>query len=93
MDTANEDLCRGFIMTSRDRPKLGSMRVVEGEGGLVQDLGPEPLDPAFTPEALAERLSGRSAPIKALLCDQAVVAGIGNIYARRGSCSWPASTR
>ena len=68
-------------MTSGDRSKLGSMRVVEGEGGPVQDLGSQPLDPAFTPEALAERLSGRSAPIKALLRDQAVVAGISNIYA------------
>src|SRR5579875_3609175 len=44
-------------------------------------LGPEPLEPAFTPEVLAERLAGRRARLKALLLDQHVVAGLGNIYA------------
>ena len=44
-------------------------------------LGPEPLDPAFTPRELGSRLRGRKAPLKALLLDQAVVAGVGNIYA------------
>lgn len=44
-------------------------------------LGPEPLDTAFTPAALAARLAGRSRGLKALLLDQAVVAGLGNIYA------------
>ena len=81
VDTANEDLCRGFIMTSGQPRKVGSMRLVKEEAGLVQDLDPEPLDSAFTPGALAERLSGRRAPIEAMLCDRAVVGGIGNIYA------------
>jgi formamidopyrimidine-DNA glycosylase len=44
-------------------------------------LGPEPLDPAFTPKALAARLGRRPRAIKALLMDQSVVAGLGNIYA------------
>jgi len=44
-------------------------------------LGPEPLDPGFTPSLLARALAGRSAPIKALLLDQRIVAGLGNIYA------------
>jgi formamidopyrimidine-DNA glycosylase len=44
-------------------------------------VGPEPLDDAFTPEVLAARLAGRSRPVKALLLDQSVVAGLGNIYA------------
>ena len=35
----------------------------------------------FTTEVLAESLRRRNVPVKALLCDQAVVAGIGNIYA------------
>jgi len=43
-------------------------------------MGPEPLGPDFTPEALAGALRDRSAPIKAALLDQAVVAGLGNIY-------------
>ena len=43
-------------------------------------MGPEPLGPDFTPDYLAHALEGRSAPIKALLLDQRIVAGLGNIY-------------
>jgi formamidopyrimidine-DNA glycosylase len=35
----------------------------------------------FTPQALAERLAKRKAPIKSLLLDQNFIAGIGNMYA------------
>ncbi|MBL6957573.1 MAG: bifunctional DNA-formamidopyrimidine glycosylase/DNA-(apurinic or apyrimidinic site) lyase [Rhodospirillales bacterium] len=48
---------------------------------LLAEIGPEPLGGDFTPEVLARRLAGRSGPIKTVLMDQKVVAGIGNIYA------------
>ena len=48
---------------------------------LSSRLGPEPLDRAFTGRSLAGTIAGRRAPIKSLLLDQRVVAGIGNIYA------------
>jgi formamidopyrimidine-DNA glycosylase len=70
-----EELC--FV----DPRKLGAMWLVPDESDVTAGLGPEPLDSAFTPEVLARRLSGRTAPLKALLCDQRIVAGIGNIYA------------
>jgi len=44
-------------------------------------LGPEPLDAGFTPRELHRRLRGRRAPLKLLLLDQSVLAGVGNIYA------------
>ncbi|MCK9248594.1 MAG: bifunctional DNA-formamidopyrimidine glycosylase/DNA-(apurinic or apyrimidinic site) lyase [Solirubrobacteraceae bacterium] len=44
-------------------------------------LGPEPLSDAFTGDALRAALRGRRAPVKSLLLDQRVVAGVGNIYA------------
>jgi formamidopyrimidine-DNA glycosylase len=44
-------------------------------------LGPDPLGEAFTAAYLHERLRPRAAPVKAVLMDQAVVAGMGNIYA------------
>jgi formamidopyrimidine-DNA glycosylase len=47
----------------------------------VPRLGPEPLDPGFTAADLYRRLHVRRAPLKALLLDQMVVAGVGNIYA------------
>ena len=44
-------------------------------------LGPEPIDSRFTAGDLYRRLHVRRAPLKALLLDQMVVAGVGNIYA------------
>ena len=44
-------------------------------------LGPEPFSSAFSTTHLQERLRGSSRPIKTALLDQALVAGIGNIYA------------
>jgi len=47
-----------------------------------QKVGPEPLADDFTAEAFTERLRRRNnSGIKAVLLDQTVVAGIGNIYA------------
>ncbi|HEX6988177.1 MAG TPA: Fpg/Nei family DNA glycosylase [Bacillota bacterium] len=43
-------------------------------------LGPEPLSRGFSGRWLAGRCLGRRAPIKAVLLDQRVVAGLGNIY-------------
>jgi len=60
---------------------------------LLAHLGPEPLDtgivagaadaapPLLTGETLVERLAGRRGPIKPLLLDQRLIAGLGNIYA------------
>jgi formamidopyrimidine-DNA glycosylase len=46
----------------------------------IASLGPDPLDPAFTPEVLAGILTGRRTQIKGVLRDQGVIAGIGNAY-------------
>lgn len=43
-------------------------------------LGPEPLDPAFTPEELAAKLGSRKGMIKPLLKNQQFIAGIGGAY-------------
>jgi formamidopyrimidine-DNA glycosylase len=45
------------------------------------DLGRDALDDLPRTRDLAATLAGRSAPIKALLLDQGIVAGLGNIYA------------
>lgn len=50
-------------------------------GCLLPELGPEPLSEGFSADYLFGALRGRRAPVKALLLDQAVVAGVGNIYA------------
>ena len=47
----------------------------------LQKLGPEPFSPAFSASYLGSRLKGSQRPIKNALLDQALVAGVGNIYA------------
>ncbi|MEO6866982.1 MAG: bifunctional DNA-formamidopyrimidine glycosylase/DNA-(apurinic or apyrimidinic site) lyase [Gaiellales bacterium] len=47
---------------------------------LGERLGPEPLEGDFDAAYLHQRLRARSAPLKAVLLDQRVVAGLGNIY-------------
>ena len=44
-------------------------------------LGPEPLDPDFTAEALRAIAAGLRSPVKAFLLSQERIAGVGNIYA------------
>jgi formamidopyrimidine-DNA glycosylase len=65
----------------RDPRKFGVMWLVEDRNAVVGKLGPEPLEDGFTSQLLAERLHNRTAPIKAVLCDQTFIAGIGNMYA------------
>lgn len=69
----------------QDPRRFGLMDLVAGERlaehPLLEGLGPEPLDDAFTPAVLSAALANRSGPIKTALLDQRLVAGIGNIYA------------
>ena len=48
---------------------------------LLAELGPEPLSEDFDGDYLFELSRGRKAPVKTFLMDQAVVVGVGNIYA------------
>lgn len=71
----------GFV----DPRRFGAMDLVptaaEDSHPLLAGLGPEPLSDAFTPAVLSAALAGKRTPIKVALMDQAVVAGLGNIYA------------
>ncbi len=71
----------GLDWRFRDTRKFGRVYLVADPAEVVGQLGPEPLDPAFSPTYLAQALAGRKAPIKSLLLDQRLVAGLGNIYA------------
>jgi formamidopyrimidine-DNA glycosylase len=75
------DLDDGRSVHYTDPRKFGRIWLVDDPAQVVDKLGPEPLDEVFSPAGLAARLAGRSASIKALLLDQRIVAGVGNIYA------------
>jgi formamidopyrimidine-DNA glycosylase len=64
-----------------DPRKFGRIWLTADVAAVLAKLGPEPLDAAFTAAELAAALARRHAPIKALLLDQSLVAGVGNIYA------------
>lgn len=46
----------------------------------IRDLGIEPTGNTLSAEGLAGRFAGKSAPLKAVLLDQKIIAGLGNIY-------------
>ncbi len=68
-----------------DARKFGSVecRGLRADGSVVEldHLGVEPLEGGFTAGFLLGKMCARRCPVKCLLMDQAVVAGIGNIYA------------
>ena len=51
-----------------------------GAHRLLAGLGPEPLGNDFHEVHLVAALRGRRSPVKAMLLDQRIVAGLGNIY-------------
>ncbi|MFH1640131.1 MAG: bifunctional DNA-formamidopyrimidine glycosylase/DNA-(apurinic or apyrimidinic site) lyase, partial [Chloroflexota bacterium] len=65
----------------RDPRHFGRMWLVKDTGEITDRLGPEPLSAAFTPAVLTDLLQKRNAPIKAVLLEQNIIAGIGNMYA------------
>ena len=74
-------LDNGIHVFFRDPRKFGVIRLVKEKDRIIGKLGPEPLEADCTPQILAQRLAKRKAPIKALLCDQNLIAGIGSMYA------------
>jgi len=71
----------GSAIFFRDPRKFGRLQLVEENCEALCKLGPEPLSSEFSPEKLTNILSKRKAPIKAVLLDQCLIAGIGNMYA------------
>ena len=74
----------GSDVIYRDVRRFGTWLVLredELDAYLAIRLGLEPLKATFTARDLAQRLSGRRAPVKAALLDQRTLAGVGNIYA------------
>ncbi len=78
------ELDDGTRLVYRDVRRFGTWLVLEDaavEPYLAAKNGPEPLGPRFTADWLGAQLGRRRAPVKAVLLDQRVVAGLGNIYA------------
>jgi formamidopyrimidine-DNA glycosylase len=80
------DFTDGSKLFFNDQRKFGWMRLMPAieipEIDFFKKVGPEPLDAGFTVDLFIERLMHRqNSNIKAVLLDQTVIAGVGNIYA------------
>lgn len=67
------------VMHYDDQRQFGRIEYGEELPERVSALGPEPLEVTLTD--FSKALKGRRSPIKAVLLNQAVVRGVGNIYA------------
>jgi formamidopyrimidine-DNA glycosylase len=74
----------GRVITLNDHRRFGSLDIVRREEidsfRHFVTMGPEPLSDDFDTKALQLALMRRAAPIKAMLLNQSIVAGLGNIY-------------
>ena len=64
-----------------DGRKFGKLWLSGDLGKILPPLSPEPLGDEFTTEWLSDAFARRNAPVKALLLEQSIAAGVGNIYA------------
>jgi formamidopyrimidine-DNA glycosylase len=73
----------GRVLVYRDVRRLGTLLWLDAEGwdAYTGAIGPEPLDPGFTPKALHAILQESRTAVKKVLMDQRALAGVGNIYA------------
>jgi len=70
----------GTRLIYRNMRRIGKVRLLEDARANppVSKLGPDPIEETLSLAWMKEKLSTRKAPIKAVLLDQAVFAGVGN---------------
>jgi len=74
----------GHVLALNDARRFGSVDLVDTAAlnawPAFVALGPEPLGDGLSAAHLEQAFAGRASPVKPLLLDQRVVAGLGNIY-------------
>jgi formamidopyrimidine-DNA glycosylase len=72
----------GDVVVFNDPRRFGLMHVVDAAGlATATNTGPDPITEEWTGERLRALIHRRQRPIKNILMDQTLIAGIGNIYA------------
>ena len=78
------ELNDGTIITYNDPRRFGAMDLAKTDDlnnhKFLEKLGPEPLGNNFNSDYLKIELSKKESPIKNVLLNQSLVAGLGNIY-------------
>ena len=78
--TAYLTLESGKKMIFDDVRKFGRFYLYKNIEPIDKRHGPEPLENSFTSECLINLIKSKKRNIKALLLDQSIIAGLGNIY-------------
>ena len=83
-DHVTFDLSTGVRIIYNDPRRFGFMQLIPrpefAAHPLFNNIGMEPLGDAFDGAALARLFAGKTISLKAALLDQALIAGLGNIY-------------
>jgi formamidopyrimidine-DNA glycosylase len=80
-ERARVDLDDGSSLRLNDMRKFSTWHLVEDPAEAMPNCGPDALSDAFSVAWLRNALARRTTSVKAVLLDQAVAAGVGNIYA------------
>jgi formamidopyrimidine-DNA glycosylase len=82
-DRVRFDFTGGRHLAYVNRRMLGRVGLADDADAFIrdEDLGPDALDPAFDLAAFEKAIEGRRRDVKSVLMDQALIAGVGNIYA------------
>ena len=84
LETEAEAGRRPHVLALNDARRFGSVDLVPSDAlslwPAFAALGPEPLGDGLSAAHLAQAFAGRASPVKVLLLDQRMVAGLGNIY-------------
>lgn len=92
----------GAVVTYNDARRFGYMTLIPAaeieQDAFFRDLGVEPLGDDLNAAYLARRALGKKVDLKALLMDQRIIAGLGNIYVcealfRAGLDPWKPASR
>lgn len=78
------DIDNGMRMVYTDPRRFGLVTFADPDiletHPLLASMGPEPLSNSFHADYLRDKLAKRKSPIKNVLLDQKIIAGLGNIY-------------
>jgi len=89
-------LDNGTCLIFNDARRFGVLDYLEPkqkQHKLLDNIGTDPFDDTLTPQWLLEKFRKRQTPLKNLLMDQKIIAGLGNIYVCEAlfeSKLWPA---
>lgn len=81
-DHVDLTLENGKVLRYNDPRRFGAWLWSEdGQHAVLNNMGPEPLTPAFEPQYMFDKAHNKRVAVKQFIMDNKIVVGVGNIYA------------